>query len=241
MTRTTLRSTAALTMATAALAASALPASAHVRVTPDATASGGYAALTFRVPNESDTASTTKLVVTLPQDRPLASVSVKPVDGWTAKVTTAKLPKPVTANDLTLKEAPRTITWTADSKAMGISPGEYQEFSISGGPLPEPGTLVLPAKQTYSDGEVSDWSEVTKDGGEEPENPAPSFEVTAAEPDGHGATADKDEAEGGDAATAAAQPASADSSDTLARVLGGLALVVALAGAGLAVIGRRRA
>lgn len=239
MNRTTLRSGAALMTATAALAASALPASAHVRVKPDATASGGYAALTFRVPNESDTAATTKLVVTLPQDRPLASVSVRPVQGWSAKVTTAKLPKPVTSNDLTLKEAPRTVTWTADSKAAGIAPGEYQEFSISGGPLPEPGTLVLPTKQTYSDGEVSDWSEVPKEGGEEPESPAPSFEVTAAEEDGHGGTADKAEDEGGETATAAAEPASADSSDTLARVLGGLALVIALAGAGIAVIGRR--
>ncbi|WP_068266020.1 YcnI family copper-binding membrane protein [Janibacter limosus] len=227
MTRTILRSGAALTLATAVVAASALPASAHVRVTPDATASGGYAALTFRVPNESDTASTTKLVVTLPQDRPLASVSVRPVPGWTAKVTTAKLPEKVTANDLTLSEAPRTITWTADSTASGIAPGEYQEFAISGGPLPEPGTLVLPAEQTYSDGEVSDWSEVAEEGGEEPEHPAPSFEVTAAE--------------GGEPATAAAQPATADSSDTLARVLGGLALVVALGGAALAMMGRRRA
>ncbi|KRE35961.1 hypothetical protein ASG73_14925 [Janibacter sp. Soil728] len=236
MNRTTLRSGAALTLALAALTASALPASAHVRVTPDATASGGYAALTFRVPNESDKASTTKLAVTLPQDRPLASVSVRPVPGWTAKVTTEKLPEKVTANELTLSEAPRTITWTADSTAAGIAPGEYQEFAISAGPLPKPGTLTLPAKQTYSDGEVYDWSDLPKADGEEPENPAPSFEVTAAEEGGHDATAD----EGGETATPAAPTATADSSDTLARVLGGLALVVALAGAGLALRGRRR-
>ena len=93
MNRTTLRSGAALTLALAATAAPALPAAAHVRVIPEATASGGYAALTFRVPNESDTAATTKLVVTLPQDRPLATVSVRPVPGWTAKDTTAKLPR----------------------------------------------------------------------------------------------------------------------------------------------------
>lgn len=237
MNSTTLRSGAALTLALAALTASALPASAHVRVTPDATASGGYAALTFRVPNESDTASTTKLAVTLPQDRPLATVSVRPVPGWTAKVTTAKLPEPVTTNDLKLSEAPRTVTWTADSTAAGISPGEYQEFAISAGPLPAPGALTLPAKQTYSDGEVSDWSDVAEAGGEEPEHPAPSFEVTAAEGGGHHATAD----EGSETATPATQAATADSSDTLARVLGGLALVVALAGAALALRGRRRA
>ena len=41
MNRTILRSGAALTLALAATAATALPASAHVRVIPDATASGG--------------------------------------------------------------------------------------------------------------------------------------------------------------------------------------------------------
>ena len=121
MNRTTLRSGAALTLALAATAATALPAAAHVRVIPEATASGGYAAITFRVPNESDTASTTELVVTLPQDRPLATVSARPVPGWTAKVTTAQLPEVVTAKDLKLTEAPRTITWTADSTAAGIA------------------------------------------------------------------------------------------------------------------------
>ncbi|UTT66533.1 YcnI family protein [Janibacter sp. CX7] len=237
MNRTILRSGAALTLALAATAATALPASAHVRVIPDATASGGYAALTFRVPNESDTASTTKLVVTLPQDRPLATVSVRPVPGWTAKVTTAKLPEKVTANDLVLSEAPRTVTWTADSDAAGIAPGEYAEFAISAGPLPTPGELVLPAKQTYSDGEVADWSDVATEGGEEPESPAPSFEVTAAEEGGHHATTD-DEGSKDARKDAGSEPAA---SDTLARTLGGLALVVALAGAGVAVAGRRRA
>src|SRR5699024_10446028 len=144
MNRTFLRSGAALTIATAAFVATTLPASAHVHVHPDSTASGSYAALTFRVPNESDDASTTKLVVTLPQDRPLASVSVRPIPGWSAEVTTKDLPEPVTANNLKLTEAPRTVTWTADSTEAGIAPGEYQEFAISAGPLPEPGTLVLP-------------------------------------------------------------------------------------------------
>lgn len=189
------------------------------------------------MPNESDTASTTKLVVTLPQDRPLATVSVRPVPGWTAKVTTAKLPEKVTANDLTLSEAPRTVTWTADSESAGIAPGEYAEFAISAGPLPTPGELVLPAKQTYSDGEVADWSDVAADGGEEPEHPAPSFEVTAAEEGGHHATTD-DEGSKDARKDAGSEPAA---SDTVARTLGGLALVVALLGTAVAVVGRRRA
>lgn len=148
-TRLTLRSTAALAVVTVATGVGAQPASAHVTVRADATAAGAYAGLTFRVPNESDSASTDKLVVTLPQDKPLSSVSVRPVPGWTAKVSTEKLPTPVKSNDLNLTEAPRTITWTAENEGAAIAPGEYEEFSISGGPLPEPGTLVLrPSRPT---------------------------------------------------------------------------------------------
>lgn len=235
-THLTLRSTAALAVAAIGLGLGALPASAHVTVRADATASGGYAGLTFRVPNESDSASTDTLVVTLPQDKPLANVSVKPVPGWTAEVKSAELPEPVRTNDLNLTEAPRTITWTAESKDAQIAPGEYQEFAISGGPLPEPGTLVLPAEQTYTDGEVVDWAEGPTEG-EEPEHPAPVVEVTEAE-EGHGHGAEE-AAEDDDTTTAAT--ASGDSSDTPARALGGLALVVALVGVGItALTGRRR-
>ncbi len=41
-------------------------ASAHVSVVAPGAAQGGYSVLTFRVPTESDTASTTKLTVALP-------------------------------------------------------------------------------------------------------------------------------------------------------------------------------
>ena len=91
-------------------------------------------------------------------------------------------------------------------------------------------TLQLDLKegQTYSDGEVADWSDVAEEGGDEPEHPAPSFEVTEAQEGGHHATPEDAGRE-------------ISSSDTLARTLGGLALVVALLGAGVAVVGRRKA
>ena len=227
----TLRGAAAATATGALLALGAVPASAHVTVRADTTTTGEWSALTFRVPNESDETATKKLVVTLPQDTPLASVSVRPVPGWTAKVSTKELPKPYEENGLKLTEAPRTITWTADSKEAAIQPGQYQEFSISGGPLPKPGTLVLPAKQTYSDGEVVAWDQKPTKGGEEPEHPAPTVEVTKA-----GAEQPADEA----STSAGSQDASADSSDTTARVLAGAALLVALVGAGFAGVAARR-
>jgi uncharacterized protein YcnI len=66
---------AALTLALA------VPAAAHVTVNPNTAVQGGYTKVTFRVPNESDAASTTKVEVNLPLDAPFASVSLKPVAG----------------------------------------------------------------------------------------------------------------------------------------------------------------
>ena len=80
-----------------ALGLALLPSSnadAHVRVTPDNPTSGGFSALTFRVPNESDTAGTIKVAVQLPLDTPFVYVSTKPVPGWTVSAPKEKLPKP---------------------------------------------------------------------------------------------------------------------------------------------------
>src|SRR5215469_13812388 len=74
-------------------------ASAHVTVNPDTASQGGEARIAFRVPDESDTASTTKLDVYLPTDQPVASVLVMPVPGWTSTVTTTKLATPITTDD----------------------------------------------------------------------------------------------------------------------------------------------
>lgn len=209
-------------------------ADAHVRVLSDSSASGSFSALTFRVPNESDSAGTVKFAVQLPQDKPFLSVSSKPVPGWKVASTEEALPKPVESEGTTLTKAVRTVTWTADQGTQ-ISPGQYQEFSLSVGPLPDPGTVLLPASQTYSDGKVVRWDEPTPASGEEPENPAPELAVTAAAATGSAVPAPE-------SASPAPAPAttSTASSDSLARGLGVAALVVAAAGLVAALAGRRR-
>ncbi|WP_394252416.1 YcnI family copper-binding membrane protein [Arthrobacter pityocampae] len=183
--------TGAVALATAGLMTVGLGvASAHVTVAPTSTTEDGYAQLTFSVPNESETAGTNKLEVQLPTEQPFTSVRVKPVEGWTAKVVTGALPEPVTTADgATITEAPLSVVWTAEEGAE-ISQQEYQTFSLSVGRLPEAGTTVLlPTTQSYTDGEVSAWTQETVEGEEEPEKPAPSFVTTAAAEgeDAHGA------------------------------------------------------
>ncbi|NED04284.1 YcnI family protein, partial [Streptomyces sp. SID6648] len=127
---------------------------AHVGVQPEgAAAKGGYAVVDFKVPNERDNASTTKLEVTFPTDHPLASVMPQPVPGWTSEVTKAKPAKPLESHGKQITEVVTKVTWTADGK--GVEPGYFQKFPVSLGALPEDADqLVFKAVQTYSNKEV---------------------------------------------------------------------------------------
>lgn len=200
-----LATTAVVAMVTLALA---MPALAHVTVNPDEAPRGGFAKLAFRVPNERDDASTVKLEVRLPADHPIANVSVKPKAGWAAEVTRAPLANPTNVHGREVNEAVSQVTWTA--AGSDIKPGEFDEFEVSVGPLPEDvGTLLFPAIQTYSDGEEVAWIEPEVEGQPEPELPAPVLRLTAG-----GEDHDDDDRAGDPSrqpeASAAAEPSSED-------------------------------
>ncbi|MER6270915.1 YcnI family protein [Streptomyces sp. NPDC001797] len=236
-TRRTLRRAVTVTAVTAAaVLAAAGVAAAHVTVHPESYAKGATdGVLTFRVPNEEDTAATTKVQVFLPTDHPVLGVLVTPHDGWTAKVTTTKLKTPVKTDDGTITEAASEITWTGGK----IGAGQFEDFDVAFGQLPEDtGQLTFKTLQTYSDGKVVRWIEEAQSGDDEPENPAPTLKLTAAD----------------DASAAAAAPATktggktttetAGSSDSTARGLGIAGLIVGalgLAAAAFAVVRTRGA
>lgn len=194
--RRALKTAAAASLTAGLLAAGAAAASAHVTVDPSATSEGGFTKLTFSVPNESVTAKTNRLEVKLPTGTPLTSVSVKPMDGWTAQVVTTALPKPVEISGATVTKAPTSVIWTADA-AHQIGQNEFQTFTLSVGRLPAAGTtLMLPAVQGYTDGTTVNWADAaeaehdhasatsTAPAAEaEEHHPAPSFVVTAAAAD----------------------------------------------------------
>ncbi|MDQ0800011.1 YcnI family protein [Arthrobacter sp. SLBN-112] len=233
--RHTLKAFAALTAAAGMLAAGAAAASAHVSVDPDDTGANGYSHLTFNVPNESPTAKTNKLEVKLPTDTPFTSVSVKPVEGWTAQVITGDLPKPVTVAGATVTKAPITVVWTAD-EAHQLGQNQYQAFSLSVGRLPAAGTtVVLEAAQSYNDGTVVNWNERSAEGQPEPKHPAPSFTTTAED--------------GAEATPAASSSPAAGASEAIERtsdatpiwgvVLGAAGFVLGAAALALVLAGRR--
>ena len=200
---------AALTLTAVATAVLGVagPASAHVTINPAEGKQGGYGRFAFRVPNESDTASTVKVEVNLPENAPVGSVSTMPVAGWTVAVEKRKVDPPIEVHGSQLTEAVSKLTFTAAPNA-GVKPGEFQEFPVSMGPLPQVDTMVFKVLQTYSDGNVSRWIEEPTPGAEEPENPAPVLKLAAAAPASQGASApaaaadDDDDDDGSGAATA---------------------------------------
>src|SRR6266487_3627283 len=81
--------------AVAAVLLLAVPALAHITVTPDSAPAGSAAVLTFHVPNEEARADTTRLDMQIPVDHPIAQLLVKPDPGWSVTVKTTALAKPV--------------------------------------------------------------------------------------------------------------------------------------------------
>ncbi|WBB82154.1 YcnI family protein [Micromonospora sp. WMMD882] len=176
----------------------AASASAHVTVNPKEATQGGYGRFAFRVPNESDTAATTKVEVVLPENAPVGSVSTMPVSGWTVAVEKRTVDPPVEVHGSQLTEVVSKLTWTA-AAGGGVKPGEFQEFPVSMGPLPQVDTMVFKTLQTYSDGNVQRWIEEPTPGGEEPDSPAPVLTLTAsgAEPSAEPEAAADSEADSG--------------------------------------------
>ncbi|NUT97276.1 MAG: YcnI family protein [Saccharothrix sp.] len=227
--RTYAKGGAVLAAAAFALLGTAGLASAHVTAsTPKDAVQGGYTKVTLRVPNERPGNGTVKLELTLPAEYPLASVSTKPTPGWKVEAVKAKLDTPIKSHGREVTEAVRTVVWTADP-GVRIEPGQFNEFDLSIGPLPDnTDKLILPTKQTYDSGEVVDWNAPPPaEGAAEPEKPAPVLNlVKKSTGDAHGS-----------AVTASTQepPAGAPASDRTARWLGGAGLAVGALGLGIGI------
>ncbi len=231
------RAATVLAATTALTAGLALPALAHVTIQPGTAEAGGFTKVAFRVPNERDDASTTAIEVSFPADHPLAFVSVKPVPGWKVKVTEGKLPAPVKTEYGELKEAVTKVVWSGGK----IAPGEFQEFEVSMGQLPKDvDSLVFPTKQTYSGGEVVDWSDAPKTDGTEAEHPAPLLKLVPAADEAAAAATTAPAVAPSVSPVAAGTASSSDSSDGTARLLGGAGLVVGIVGVVVGFLGLRR-
>lgn len=193
-------------------------ASAHVTVNPNEVPAGSFSRFAVRVPTERPNADTTKVVLQLPED--LAFVSFQPKPGWTRTVTMVKLAKPVTNDEgETVTERIGTVTWEGGK----IAPGEFDEFGLSAKVPDTAGqTLVFPAVQTYSNGEVVRWI-----GAADADTPAPRVALTAASQETAGPTT-------------TTTPASSDDDDGGRDTFTFIVAIAALALAAVALVLNRR-
>jgi uncharacterized protein YcnI len=226
--------TRAVGVAAATLVALAPMASAHVTVNPGEVEKGSFARLSFRVPNERDDAGTTSLEVNLPEDQAFTSVRVKPLQGWSAQMTMRTLDQPIDNNGEQITEVVSTITWTGGT----INPGEFQEFDVSIGRMPEDvDSLAFPSIQTYSSGEVVRWIDPVVEGQEEPEHPAPTLQLIDPAPESGAAAPAAAETSSGGENTATVPVGDTTSQDDVdsATTLATIGLVVGVLGLAVAV------
>jgi periplasmic copper chaperone A len=148
-------------------------AQAHVSLHPNEVPSGSFATLDIRVPNEMESANTVKLAVQVPPG--FLDISTGYMPGWTSKVLTSKLAKPVQTDDGEVTEQVREIVWTGDGKQGVIPPGQFLNFPISTEiPGKKGEELTFKILQYYDNGEVVRWI-----GSPDSEEPAPQIDVTA--------------------------------------------------------------
>ena len=230
----------ALALAAGATLAIAAPmaAMAHVSIDPGQAEAGAYALVTVKVPNESETEKTNRVQLTLPTDTPFTSVRFVPVPGWDAELVRTELPESVMVGESEITEAVTSIIWTAQAGSE-LGDGGLLLLPISLGPVPDVGSIVLAADQTYTDGTVVSWSDTAEDA----EKPAPVLYVNDEPVGHHDASTTDDDAHGDDDSHDDAMTSDnaefANASDPVARGLGIAGLVAGLGAVVLAFAFRR--
>jgi len=165
-------------------------------------------------------------------------VSVQPRAGWTHEVERVTIDPPLEVHGEEVTERVASVTWAGGS----IGPGEFDQFLLSAGPMPETDELEFGALQTYDNSEVVRWIEEVPESGEEPELPAPLLTLTASSEDEGAESDDASESEAANATDTSDLASSSDVDDV--RLLSIVAIVVGAIGivlGGLALLRRRSA
>jgi uncharacterized protein YcnI len=138
--------------------AAAGPALAHAIVSPPVAETKVLQQFTLSVPTEKEGATTTKIVLRVPNGFAVDSYEAEP--GWTRRVNATGSGESAVVN---------TITWSGGK----VPTDEDSVFRINAS-VPSAQTLVFNVKQYYSDGTVVDWS-----GAESSDTPAPTVRAVS--------------------------------------------------------------
>lgn len=147
-------------LAAALLGLLAAPAAAHVTIDPPQAVAGSHFRAAFRVPHGCGTASTQRLVITLPDAVLMARPMPKP--GWTLRVREEPLATPVDnghGGQVTKRVA--EIVWEGGN----LPDAWYDEFVVMLRlPATANETLWIPAVQHCEGGATAAWTEIPEAG-----------------------------------------------------------------------------
>jgi uncharacterized protein YcnI len=134
------------------------PAFAHAIVSPPVAETKVLQQFTLSVPTEKEGATTTKIVLTVPDGFAVDSYEAEP--GWTRAVRATGSGESAVVN---------TITWTGGK----VPTDEDSVFRVNAS-IRSAKTLVFQVRQYYSDGTVVDWT-----GAEDSDTPAPTVRAVS--------------------------------------------------------------
>ncbi len=129
---------------------------AHARVSPPIAVSGKLQLFSLAVPTEKEGATTTKIVLTVPEGFSIDSFVPSP--GWTRV-----LAQTGSGEDAVIQK----VTWTGGN----VPTGEDSTFWFLAQPA-KSGTYTFQVQQTYSDNEIVSWTDP-----ESGADPAPTIEA----------------------------------------------------------------
>jgi uncharacterized protein YcnI len=136
---------------------------AHAEMSPPVALASAAQLFTLAVPTEKEDATTTRIVLTVPDGFSIDSFA--PAAGWKREVQATG-----SGEDTVIQK----VTWTG-----GAVPAEedavFQFLALA----KDAKTYTFQVEQTYSDGEVADWS-----GAEDSDTPAPTVEAVSSLGDG---------------------------------------------------------
>jgi hypothetical protein len=142
-----------------ALLVLASPAAANVTFLPAPTTQGDAANLTFRISDDSTSASINRIEIRFPDDQPIAEVYPLSTDNWAPQITTRTVAKPLQSlhGGASVTDATTGVIWTA-MPGLALKPGQSVDLTLAAGPLPNTPQLVVGVILTRSDGVVERWT-----------------------------------------------------------------------------------
>lgn len=158
------------------LALAAQAAQAHVTLAQKSAPASSYYKAVFQVGHGCDGSATTGITVVLPEG--VNNAKPMPKAGWTLKIDTAKLDKPILNHGKPQAERVASITWQGGP----LADAWYDEFTLQLRVPEQPGKLYFKVMQQCENGSVA-WDDLPAAGheGHELAHPAAMLEVTPAE------------------------------------------------------------